>query len=234
MARFIFAFEGLWGYGQNGWNDVCANKPLDGHEGGNLLKRLVVPGFNFVAGGGSHRNGSSVPGPRDTVLCYYAYGDADKAAAYGHAVGIDRPFDLDGEPAYHTLVVVGHSFGGDASWRFVSLVEMASAPVSLFSANLAITFDPRSIQDMGNNDDHSSWRLNPEIVVGDWHNYYRRNALAFKGYALPENAKNNVVNDPQPDNWDHTGMIKTIWPEPWAKIQAVGPARKSSTGNLYL
>ncbi len=231
MARHVFMFEGLLGYGRQGWDNLCDNKPLQGNHGGNLLKCLAGSGLAFKPGGGSYRDGSLAgAGPGDTIVSYHEYGDAAKAADYARSVGLDDPIDIGGQQAFNTLIVVGHSFGGDAAWQFVSLLQLGV----LFVPNLAVTFDPRSIDDHGNGDQRSNWRRNPAISVREWHNYYRPNGGILKGYPLPAGPNCRPVNDPQPDHYDHAGMIAMLWPQLSPRIDAVGTVRRYRDGDEYV
>ena len=233
MAKHIFLFEGWLGYGSDGWADLLAGKSLQNNHGGNLLK-VIASRIPFTPAGGS---AGCTPrtdfAPRDTVLSYFQYQAADQAAAYAQSIGIHRPFMLNNKPAFHTLIIIGHSFGGDAAWRFSALLSMAP-----LTANLGITFDPRSIADLGNGDDHASWALNPESYASAWQNYFRPNGGLFKGYPLPAPPNSKVQNIPQPDTYDHSGMIAQIWNDPQlnlqAAIDAVGTARAAPQGDQYI
>jgi RHS repeat-associated protein len=231
-TRYVFVFEGLWGYGKEGWNDILADGAIKAGHGGNILKILFGEKgkealANLTPGGSdSAPAGAGSPYANDTVVAYYhgdrdAYAGVESAMAYANAAGIGSPHKTAGLfLLYDTVVVLGHSFGGDAAWEFASRMKRNG-----FTVNLGITFDPRSQADNGGSDDHASWKVSPAMPARSWVNYYRPNDCLLRGYELPKPTDNRK----KPVTLDHSGMIGQF-ADQWLEMIKQVPLYKLSRG----
>lgn len=92
--------------------------------------------------------------------------------------------DKSGKPVYHTITLVGHSFGGNATYKVAAMLKRLGVRV-----DLVLTTDPRQPVSAASRDNFSR----PQSV-DRWVNFFQRNDPVLKGFPV-DGAENVDISE---------------------------------------
>jgi hypothetical protein len=247
-TRHIFAFEGLGGYDQGAWESWNKNNSVGAGLVGHVLRDIFgnrAGNAGGIVGGASRSGGPDWIAHRDdTVLHYFGWSKRDIDYAVRTARGL-FPEEPRGKSCYYdTIVVIGHSFGGNAAWEFTQ--QLYTATNHKAKVDLVYTFDARNpvYQQNPNQGITKNALARPFDGAIQSYNAWHRgipdsnffHAFDFTGSPFGSDTANasGVPLNIEKKGANHFSVVSRSYDDVWAKLNGIAPLRTDPINPQYV